>query len=147
MLQRCKNVVRQCPPNFWEFDPEGSVIFFNCFCSYSCRHFSIHLSATKIVHISTSVTPAHTDGKIKILCSEYWIIVLAFLTELAIFQVEGGMDFALWIIYHFIMDYIPFLLIVLGETAREMRAVCALYFSLPRAPLEGSGGSHKLDKN
>ncbi|KAK1336935.1 hypothetical protein QTO34_002973, partial [Cnephaeus nilssonii] len=51
------------------------------------EHFSIHLSATKIVHISTSVTPAHTDGKMKILCSEYWIRVLAFLTELAIFQV------------------------------------------------------------
>lgn len=83
----------------------------------------------------------------KILCSEYWIRVLAFLTELAIFQVEWGLDFALWIIYDFIMDYIPCLLIVLGETAREMRAVCALHLSLPRVPLEGSGGSHKLDKN
>lgn len=137
--------MRQCPPNFWEVDPEGSVIFMNCFCSYSCRRFSIHLSATKIVHISTSVAPAH--GKMKILYSEYWIRVLAFLTELAMFQVEGGMDFAFWIIYHFIMDYIPFLLIVLGEIAREMRAVCALHFSLPRVSLEGSGGSHKLDKN
>lgn len=44
----------------------------------------------QIGHISTSVTPALTDRKVKILCSEYLIGVLAFLTELASFQNESG---------------------------------------------------------
>ncbi|XP_039737396.1 centromere protein L isoform X2 [Pteropus medius] len=52
------------------------------------QHFRIHLSATRLVRISTSVASAHTDGKIKILCHKYLIGVLAYLTELAIFQLE-----------------------------------------------------------
>ncbi|KAM8812766.1 centromere protein L isoform 2-T2 [Rhynchonycteris naso] len=51
-------------------------------------HFKIHLSATRLVRVSTSVASAHTDGKIKILCHKYLIGVLAYLTELAIFQIE-----------------------------------------------------------
>lgn len=63
-------------------------MFMGCLGSCGFRHFKIHLSATESVRISASVTLAHTDGKMKILCSEYRIGVLAFLTDLANFPVE-----------------------------------------------------------
>ncbi|EHA99739.1 Centromere protein L [Heterocephalus glaber] len=63
-------------------------LFMDCLYSHFHRHFKIHLSATRLVRVSTSVASAHTDGKIKILCHKYLIGVLAYLTELAIFQIE-----------------------------------------------------------
>ncbi|XP_055480516.1 centromere protein L [Psammomys obesus] len=63
-------------------------LFMDCLCSHFHRHFKIHLSATRLVRVSTSVASAHTDGKIKILCHKYLIGVLAYMTELAIFQIE-----------------------------------------------------------
>ncbi|TEA34299.1 hypothetical protein DBR06_SOUSAS3610039 [Sousa chinensis] len=56
--------------------------------SYGYRHFKIRFVSHKIGHISASVTPALTDRKMKILCSEYWIGVLAFLTELTVFHTD-----------------------------------------------------------
>lgn len=63
-------------------------LFMDCLYSHFHRHFKIHLSATRLVRVSTSVASAHTDGKIKILCHKYLIGVLAYMTELAIFQIE-----------------------------------------------------------
>ncbi|XP_054976162.1 centromere protein L isoform X1 [Sorex araneus] len=62
--------------------------FMGCLESHFHRHFKIHLSATRLVRVSTSVASAHTDGKIKILCQKYFVGVLTYLTELAIFQIE-----------------------------------------------------------
>ncbi|KAM5239334.1 centromere protein L isoform 2-T2 [Ctenodactylus gundi] len=71
-----------------EVTQEEVDLFMDCLCSHFHRHFRIHLSATRLVRVSTSVASAHTDGKIKILCHKYLIGVLAYLTELAIFQIE-----------------------------------------------------------
>ncbi|XP_037001436.2 centromere protein L isoform X1 [Artibeus jamaicensis] len=71
-----------------EVTQEEVDLFMDCLCSHFHRHFKIHLSATRLVRVSTSVASAHTDGKIKILCHKYLIGVLAYLTELAIFQIE-----------------------------------------------------------
>ncbi|XP_066227634.1 centromere protein L isoform X1 [Saccopteryx leptura] len=71
-----------------EVTQEEVDLFMGCLCSHFYRHFKIHLSATRLVRVSTSVASAHTDGKIKILCHKYLIGVLAYLTELAIFQIE-----------------------------------------------------------
>ncbi|XP_066481016.1 centromere protein L [Tiliqua scincoides] len=51
------------------------------------RHFKIYLSATRLVKVSTSVASAHSDGKIKILHTQYLIGVLSLLTELAISKI------------------------------------------------------------
>lgn len=81
--------MRQCPPNPWGADPEGSVIVMDCFVHMAVDISGFICQPQKLfVYISTSVTPAHTDGKMKIVCSEYWIRMLAFLTGLAIFQIE-----------------------------------------------------------
>ncbi|XP_069890558.1 centromere protein L isoform X3 [Dipodomys merriami] len=71
-----------------EVTQEEVDLFMDCLCSHFHRHFKIHLSATRLVRVSTSVASAHTDGKIKILCHKYLIGVLAYLTELAVFQIE-----------------------------------------------------------
>ncbi|XP_031792773.1 centromere protein L [Sarcophilus harrisii] len=71
-----------------EITQEEVDLFIDCLCSHFHRHFKINLSATRLVCVSTSVASAHTDGKIKILCSKYLIGVLTFLTELAVFQIE-----------------------------------------------------------
>ncbi|XP_008054112.1 centromere protein L isoform X2 [Carlito syrichta] len=71
-----------------EVTQEEVDLFMDCLGSHFHRHFKIHLSATRLVCVSTSVASAHTDGKIKILCHKYLIGVLAYLTELAIFQIE-----------------------------------------------------------
>ncbi|XP_008144086.2 centromere protein L [Eptesicus fuscus] len=71
-----------------EVTQEEVDLFMDCLCSHFHRHFKIHLSATRLVRVSTSVASAHTNGKIKILCPKYLIGVLAYLTELAIFQIE-----------------------------------------------------------
>ncbi|XP_040133412.1 centromere protein L isoform X3 [Ictidomys tridecemlineatus] len=71
-----------------EVTQEEVDLFMDCLYSHFHRHFKIHLSATRLVRVSTSVASAHTDGKVKILCHKYLIGVLAYLTELAIFQIE-----------------------------------------------------------
>ncbi|XP_011836797.1 PREDICTED: centromere protein L isoform X1 [Mandrillus leucophaeus] len=71
-----------------EVTQEEVDLFMDCLYSHFHRHFKIHLSATRLVRVSTSVASAHTDGKIKILCHKYLIGVLAYLTELAVFQIE-----------------------------------------------------------
>ncbi|KAK7817919.1 hypothetical protein U0070_005562 [Myodes glareolus] len=71
-----------------EITQEEVDLFMDCLYSHFHRHFKIHLSATRLVRVSTSVASAHTDGKIKILCHKYLIGVLAYMTELAIFQIE-----------------------------------------------------------
>ncbi|XP_029790824.1 centromere protein L [Suricata suricatta] len=71
-----------------EVTQEEVDLFMDCLYSHFHRHFKIHLSATRLVRVSTSVASVHTDGKIKILCHKYLIGVLAYLTELAIFQID-----------------------------------------------------------
>ncbi|XP_037362351.1 centromere protein L [Talpa occidentalis] len=71
-----------------EVTQEEVDLFMDCLYSHFYRHFKIRLSATRLVRVSTSVASAHTNGKIKILCHKYLIGVLAYLTELAIFQIE-----------------------------------------------------------
>lgn len=71
-----------------EVTQEEVDLFMDCLDSHFHRHFKIHLSATRLVRVSTSVASAHTDGKIKILCQKYLLGVLTYLTELAIFQIE-----------------------------------------------------------
>ncbi|XP_077013130.1 centromere protein L isoform X1 [Tamandua tetradactyla] len=71
-----------------EVTQEEVDLFMDCLYSHFHRHFKIHLSAARLIRVSTSVASAHTDGKIKILCHKYLIGVLAYLTELAIFQIE-----------------------------------------------------------
>uniref|UniRef100_A0A8D0HIG7 Centromere protein L n=1 Tax=Sphenodon punctatus TaxID=8508 RepID=A0A8D0HIG7_SPHPU len=63
-------------------------LFMNCLYSHFHRHFKIHLSATRLVKVSTPVASAHSDGKIKIQHSQYLIGVLSLLTELAIAHIQ-----------------------------------------------------------
>ncbi|XP_069497214.1 centromere protein L isoform X2 [Ambystoma mexicanum] len=63
-------------------------LFLKCLYSHFFRHFKIHLSATKLVKVSTSVASVHCDGKVKFLCSDHLTRVLALLTELAINQIQ-----------------------------------------------------------
>ncbi|XP_078497947.1 centromere protein L [Lissotriton helveticus] len=71
-----------------EVTEEEVQLFLNCLYSHFFRHFKIHLSATKLVKVSTSVASVHCDGKVKFLCSDHLTQVLAFLTELAINQIQ-----------------------------------------------------------
>ncbi|XP_049632514.1 centromere protein L isoform X2 [Suncus etruscus] len=71
-----------------EVTQEEVDIFMDCLTSHFYRHFRIHLTATRLVRVSTPIAAAHTDGKIKILCQKYLLGVLTYLTELAIFQIE-----------------------------------------------------------
>ncbi|XP_062353449.1 centromere protein L [Cinclus cinclus] len=63
-------------------------IFMDCLYAHFHRHFKIHLSAAKLVKVSTGVASAHCDGIVKILHSQYLPGVLMLLTELAVSQIQ-----------------------------------------------------------
>uniref|UniRef100_A0A8C3TMD1 Centromere protein L n=1 Tax=Catharus ustulatus TaxID=91951 RepID=A0A8C3TMD1_CATUS len=68
---------------------QGEVaIFMDCLYAHFHRHFKIHLSAAKLVKVSTGIASAHCDGIVKILHSQYLPGVLMLLTELAISQIQ-----------------------------------------------------------
>ncbi|NXN14311.1 CENPL protein, partial [Indicator maculatus] len=71
-----------------EITQEEVDIFMDCLYSHFHRHFTICLSATKLVTVSTSIASAHCDGTIKFLQSQYLTGVLMLLTELAISQIQ-----------------------------------------------------------
>uniref|UniRef100_A0A8B9PXY4 Centromere protein L n=1 Tax=Apteryx owenii TaxID=8824 RepID=A0A8B9PXY4_APTOW len=71
-----------------EITQEEVDLFMDCLYSHFHRHFKIHLSATKLVKVSTAIASAHCDGIIKFLQSKYLIGVLMLLTELAISQIQ-----------------------------------------------------------
>ncbi|XP_053325204.1 centromere protein L [Spea bombifrons] len=62
---------------------EVDTLFHNLY-NHFFRHFKIHLSATQLTKVSTSVASAHCEGKIKFLSKEHLVRVLALLTELAV---------------------------------------------------------------
>ncbi|XP_040840206.1 centromere protein L isoform X1 [Ochotona curzoniae] len=57
-----------------EVTQEEVDLFMHCLESHFYRHFRIHLSATKLVRVSTSVASAHTDGKIKVSVNRPYIL-------------------------------------------------------------------------
>ncbi|NXG25346.1 CENPL protein, partial [Grallaria varia] len=71
-----------------EITQEEVDVFMNCLYSHFHRHFKIHLSAAKLVKVSTAIAQAHCDGIVKILHSQYLSGVLMLLTELAISQIQ-----------------------------------------------------------
>ncbi|XP_068273100.1 centromere protein L [Nyctibius grandis] len=71
-----------------EITQEEVDVFMDCLYSHFHRHFKIHLSATKLVKVSTPIASAHCDGIIKFLQSQYLTGVLMLLTELAISQIQ-----------------------------------------------------------
>ncbi|NXE90962.1 CENPL protein, partial [Menura novaehollandiae] len=71
-----------------EITQEEVDVFMDCLYSHFHRHFKIHLSAAKLVKVSTAVASAHCDGIIKIQHSQYLSGVLMLLTELAISQIK-----------------------------------------------------------
>ncbi|XP_015491726.1 centromere protein L [Parus major] len=71
-----------------EITQEEVDVFMDCLYAHFHRHFKIHLSATKLVKVSTAVASAHCDGIVKILHSQYLPGVLMLLTELAISQIQ-----------------------------------------------------------
>ncbi|NXU39905.1 CENPL protein, partial [Drymodes brunneopygia] len=71
-----------------EITQEEVDVFMDCLYAHFHRHFKIHLSAAKLVKVSTAVASAHCDGIVKILHSEYLPGVLMLLTELAISQIQ-----------------------------------------------------------
>ncbi|XP_074008572.1 centromere protein L [Numenius arquata] len=71
-----------------EITQEEVDVFMDCLYSHFHRHFKIHLSATKLVKVSTAVASAHCDGMIKFLQSKYLTGLLMLLTELAISQIQ-----------------------------------------------------------
>ncbi|XP_027514155.1 centromere protein L [Corapipo altera] len=71
-----------------EITQEEVDVFMDCLYSHFHRHFKIHLSATKLVKVSTAIASAHCDGVVKMLHSQYLSGVLMLLTELAISQIQ-----------------------------------------------------------
>ncbi|NWS74347.1 CENPL protein, partial [Crotophaga sulcirostris] len=71
-----------------EITQEEVDVFMDCLYSHFHRHFKIHLSATKLVKVSTAIASAHCDGTVKFLQSEHLTGVLMLLTELAISEIE-----------------------------------------------------------
>ncbi|NXD16075.1 CENPL protein, partial [Nothocercus nigrocapillus] len=71
-----------------EITQEEVDLFMDCLYSHFHRHFKIHLSATKLVKVSTAIASAHCNGTIKFLQSKYLTGVLMLLTELAISQIQ-----------------------------------------------------------
>ncbi|NXT17598.1 CENPL protein, partial [Syrrhaptes paradoxus] len=71
-----------------EVTQEEVDVFMGCLYSHFHRHFKIHLSATKLVKVSTAIASAQCDGIIKFLQSQYLTGVLMLLTELAISQIQ-----------------------------------------------------------
>lgn len=49
-----------------EITQEEVDVFMDCLYSHFHRHFKIHLSATKLVKVSTGIASAHCDGIIKV---------------------------------------------------------------------------------
>lgn len=49
-----------------EITQEEVDVFMDCLYSHFHRHFKIHLSATRLVKVSTSIASAHCDGTIKV---------------------------------------------------------------------------------
>lgn len=49
-----------------EITQEEVDVFMDCLYSHFHRHFKIHLSATKLVKVSTAIASAHCDGIIKV---------------------------------------------------------------------------------
>ncbi|NWW83984.1 CENPL protein, partial [Rhynochetos jubatus] len=71
-----------------EITQEEVDVFMDCIYSHFHRHFKIHLSAAKLMKVSTAIASAHSDGTIKFLHSQYVMGVLMLLTELAIAQIQ-----------------------------------------------------------
>uniref|UniRef100_A0A8C4U2H0 Centromere protein L n=1 Tax=Falco tinnunculus TaxID=100819 RepID=A0A8C4U2H0_FALTI len=71
-----------------EITQEEVDVFMDCLYAHFHRHFKIHLSATKLVKVSTAIASAHCDGIIKFLQSQYLTGVLMLLTELAICHIQ-----------------------------------------------------------
>ncbi|XP_030082311.2 centromere protein L [Serinus canaria] len=71
-----------------EITQEEVDVFMDCLYAHFHRHFKIHLSAAKLVKVSTGVALAHCDGIVKILNSQHLPGVLMLLTELAISQIQ-----------------------------------------------------------
>ncbi|KFW11761.1 Centromere protein L, partial [Eurypyga helias] len=71
-----------------EITQEDVDVFMDCLYSHFHRHFKIHLSAAKLMKVSTAIASAHSDGTIKFLHSQYLTGVLMLLTELAIAQIQ-----------------------------------------------------------
>ncbi|NXN83104.1 CENPL protein, partial [Bombycilla garrulus] len=71
-----------------EITQEEVNVFMDCLYAHFHRHFKIHLSAAKLVKVSTAVASAHCDGIVKILHNQYLPGVLMLLTELAIDQIQ-----------------------------------------------------------
>ncbi|NXI45026.1 CENPL protein, partial [Galbula dea] len=71
-----------------EVTQEEVDVFMDCLYSHFHRHFKIHLSATKLVKVSTAIASAHCEGIIKFLQSQYLTEVLMLLTELAIVHIQ-----------------------------------------------------------
>ncbi|NWH79865.1 CENPL protein, partial [Piaya cayana] len=71
-----------------EITQEEVDVFMDCLYSHFHRHFKIHLSATKLVKVSTAIASAHCNGTIKFLQREHLLGVLMLLTELAVSQIE-----------------------------------------------------------
>ncbi|NWH57631.1 CENPL protein, partial [Geococcyx californianus] len=71
-----------------EITQEEVDVFMDCLYSHFHRHFKIHLSATKLVKVSTAIASAHCEGTVKFLQSQHLRGVLMLLTELAISQIE-----------------------------------------------------------
>ncbi|NXA07063.1 CENPL protein, partial [Sapayoa aenigma] len=71
-----------------EITQEEVNVFMDCLFSHFHRHFKIHLSAARLVKVSTAIASAHCDGIVKILSSQYLSEVLMLLTELAISQIQ-----------------------------------------------------------
>ncbi|XP_042322288.1 centromere protein L [Sceloporus undulatus] len=70
-----------------EIRQEEVELFMECLYNHFHRHFKIHLSATRLVKVSTSVACAHSTGKIKIFHAQYLTRVLFLLTELAVSKI------------------------------------------------------------
>lgn len=49
-----------------EITQEEVDVFMNCLYAHFHRHFKIHLSAAKLVKVSTAVASAHCDGMVKV---------------------------------------------------------------------------------
>ncbi|XP_043941164.1 centromere protein L [Protopterus annectens] len=67
-----------------EVTEEEVTLFIESLQSHFYKHFKIHLSATKLIQVSTSVASIDCEGKLKLLHRDCISKVLSFLTELAI---------------------------------------------------------------
>lgn len=128
-FQRCKNVVRHCPLNFWEVDPQGSIIFKD-----------LTSFVYMVIDISGFIGQPQNWLYFNICysCIYRW----HFWQNWWFFKVNEALGRLLYglIIYHFIMEYIPLSLIVLNwERLQEkwQQSLLCTSACLPRVPLEG----------